>query len=109
MGEKINFPNANKAQNKILNKIKEQKEKEAKAKKDDFDEQKDREEFLYLWKHFDRRLRKILNDFKDDLHPKGYHGLEVLIKVKKDGASDDIKEEFIFSDKLKLYKITEIE
>ena len=108
MGEKIQFPGANEAQNEILNQIKEQKEKELKAKKDKFDEEKDRDEFLYLWKHFERRLRKILNDFRDDLHPKGFHSLEVLIKVKKDGASDAIKEQFIFSDDLKLFKITEI-
>ena len=108
MGKKIQFPKATPAQNEILNQIKEQKEKEAKAKQAKFDEEKDRNEFLYLWKHFDRRLRKVLNDFKDDLQPKGYYGLEVLIKVTKDGATDDLKEQFIFGDKLKLYKITQI-
>ncbi len=109
MGEMINFPRANEEQNKILNKIAEQKSKEAKAKQDKFDEDKDREEFLYLWKHFKARLDKYLNDYKDDLQPKGYHGLEVLIKIKKDDSSDKLKEEFLFSDKLKLFKITEIE
>ncbi|MBR9682647.1 MAG: hypothetical protein GOV02_03140 [Candidatus Aenigmarchaeota archaeon] len=109
MGEMIEFPNANEEQNKILNKIAEQKAKESKAKNDEFDKEKDREEFLYLWKHFEARLNKYLKDYKEDLQPKGYHGLEVLIRIKKDDSSDELKEKFIFSDKLKLFKITEIE
>ena len=111
MGKKkklIQFPNATEAQNKILNKIAEQKSKEAKAKKDEFDKEKDKEEFLYLWKHFERRLNKILKDFRDDLQPTGYHQLEVLVKIKKTNSSDDINEKFIYSDQLKLYKITQL-
>ena len=109
MGEKIEFPGANETQNKILNKIKEQKEKEAKAKKNDFDKEKDKSEFLYLWKHFDRRLRKILNDFRDDIYPKGQHGLEIIVKIKKNNSKDDVVEKFVYSDRLKLFKIVEIE
>lgn len=105
----IQFPNANEEQNKILNMIADQKLKEAKAKKDEFDKEKDKEEFLYLWKHFERRLNKYLEDFRDTLYPKGYHSLEVLIKIKKDKSTDVLREEFIFSDKLKLFKLTEIE
>jgi hypothetical protein len=109
MGKEIKFPNANEAQNKILNKIKEQKEKEAKAKKNAFDEEKDKQEFLYLWKHFDRRLRKILNDFKDDTYQKGHHGLEITVKIKKDNSKDNVIEKFVYSDRLKLFKLVEIE
>ena len=109
MGKKIEFPNANEAQNEILNQILEQKQKEAKAKKDEFDKEKDREEFLYQWKHFYDRLTKMLNDYRDDLQPKGYHSLEVQFIVKKDDSSDALKEKFVFSDRLKLFKITEIE
>jgi gas vesicle protein len=109
MGKKIEFPNANKAQNKILNQIAEQKEKEMKAKEDKFDEEKDRDEFLYLWKHFSDRLQKMLKDFRDDLQPKGYHSLEIQFIVKKDDSTDALKEKFIYGDKLKLFKITEIE
>lgn len=104
----IQFPNANEAQNKILNKIKEQKEKEAKAKNDQFDKEKDKEEFLYLWGHFERRLNKMLKDFKDDLQPTGYHSMVVTVKIKKDGANDDVVENFVYSDQLKLNKIVEI-
>lgn len=109
MSKEIEFPNANEAQNKILNKIKEQKEKEAKAKKNEFDEEKDKAEFLYLWKHFDRRLRKILNDFRDDIYQKGHHGLEITVKIKKDNSKDNVIEKFIYSDRLKLFKVVEIE
>ena len=108
MGEKIQFPNATEEQNKILNKIAEQKAKEAKAKKDSFDREKDKEEFLYLWKHFSRRLNKILKDFKDELQPSGYHQLVVTVKIKKDGSDDDVTESFVFSDQLKLNKIVEL-
>ena len=106
--KKIQFPNANEAQNEILNQIAEKKAKEAKAKADDFDKEKDKEEFLYLWKHFERRLNKILKDYKEDLQPYGYYGLEILVKVTKDGADDDLKEQFVYNDKLKLIKITEL-
>jgi len=109
MGKQIKFPNANEAQNKILNMIAEQKEKEIKDKQDEFDKEKDKDEFLYLWKHFDDRLRKILNDFKNDLQPKGYHGLVVTVRVQKDGSTDEIKEKFLYSDGLQLFKVTEIE
>lgn len=110
MSEKkpIQFPNANAAQNEILNQIAEKKSKEAKAKQDGFDKEKDKEEFLYLWKHFERRLNKMLKDYKEDLQPYGYYGLEIMVKVKKDGADDDLKEQFVYSDRLKLFKITEL-
>jgi hypothetical protein len=91
-----------------LNKIAQQKSKEAKAKKDEFDREKDKEEFLYLWKHFERRLNKILKDFKDDLQPTGYHSMVVTVKIIKDGATDDVKEQFVYNDNLKLNKIVEI-
>jgi hypothetical protein len=104
----IQFPNANEAQNDILNQIAEKKAKEAKAKADEFDKEKDKEEFLYLWKHFNRRLNKMLKDYEEDLQPYGYYGLEILVKVKKDGADDDLKEQFVYSDRLKLTKITEL-
>jgi hypothetical protein len=104
----IQFPNANEAQNKILNQISEQKLKEKKAKNDEFDKEKDKEEFLYLWKHFERRLNKILKDFKDDLQPTGYHSMVVTVKIKKDGADDDVTENFVYSDQLRLNKIVEI-
>lgn len=109
MGKTIQFPKANEAQNEILNQIYEQKQKEAKAKQDAFDAEKDRAEFLYQWKHFYDRLTKMLNDFRDDLHPKGYHGLEIQFIVKKDDSTDSVKEKYVFTDKLKLFKITEIE
>ena len=108
MGKKIQFPNANKAQNDILNKIAEQKAKEAKSKKDEFDKEKDKEEFLYLWGHFERRLNKILKDFKEDLQPTGYHSMVVTVKIQKDSATDDVVENFVYSDQLKLNKIVEI-
>jgi hypothetical protein len=108
MAKTIQFPGANEAQNKILNKIAQQKSKEAKAKKDEFDREKDKEEFLYLWKHFERRLNKILKDFKDDLQPTGYHSMVVTVKIIKDGATDDVKEQFVYNDNLKLNKIVEI-
>jgi hypothetical protein len=108
MTETIQFPNANEAQNKILNKISEQKAKEVKARKDQFDKEKDKEEFLYLWKHFERRLRKILNDFRDELQPTGYHSMVITVKIMKDGATDDVTENFVYSDQLKLNKIVEI-
>jgi len=105
----IQFPNANEAQNKILNKIAEQKMKEAKAKQDAFDAEKDKDEFLFLWKHFERRLNKMLKDFRDDIYQMGNYSLEVLVKVKKEGATDDLKEQFVYNDKLKLFKITQID
>jgi len=95
-------------QNEILNKIAEQKAKESKSKKDKFDKEKDKEEFLYLWKHFDRRLTKILKDFRDELQPTGYHKMVVTVKIEKDGASDDVTENFVYSDQLRLNKIVEI-
>ena len=104
----IKFPGANEAQNDILNQIASKKAKEAKAKQDGFDKEKDKEEFLYLWKHFNRRLTKMLEDYKNDLQPYGYYGLEIMVKVKKDGADDDLKEQFVYSDRLKLFKITEL-
>jgi len=109
MGKKIEFPNANEAQNKILNQIADQKSKELKAKQDEFDEDKDKEEFLYIWKHFDDRLRKMLNDYKDTLQPKGYHGLVVTVRVQKKDSTDELKEQFLYSDDLQLFKVTEIE
>jgi len=108
MGEKIQFPNATEAQNEILNKIAEQKSKEAKARQNKFDAEKDKEEFLYLWKHFHRRLSKILNDFKDDLQPTGYHKMIVTVKIEKEGSDDDVTEQFVYSDQLRLNKIVEI-
>ncbi len=108
MGKTVQFPKANEAQNKILNQILEQKQKEAKAKQDEFDAEKDREEFLYQWKHFYERLMKMLNDFRDDQQPKGCYGLEIQFIVKKDDSTDAVKEKFVFTDKLKLFKITEI-
>jgi len=105
----IEFPNATKEQNKILNKIAEQKLKEKKAEQNKFDAEKDKEEFLYLWGHFERRLQLLLEAFKNELYPKGYHGLEVLVKVTKDGSKDKIQEQFVFNDKLKLFHMTEIE
>jgi hypothetical protein len=109
MGDPIKFPNANEEQNKILNMIAEQKSKEAKASQDKFDAEKDKEEFLYLWKHFDDRLQRMLNDFKDDTYNSGIHSLEVNVTVKKKGATDAIKEQFIYCDKLKLFKTTELD
>lgn len=108
MGKTIKFPGANEEQNKILNMIAEQREKEEKAKKDDFDKEKDKEEFLYLWKHFDDRLGKILQDFRDVQYNKGTHSLEVTVRVKKQDGTDLLKENFVYSDKLKLFKETEI-
>ncbi|MGD2072033.1 MAG: hypothetical protein PVG65_00885 [Candidatus Thorarchaeota archaeon] len=107
MGKKIEFPGANEEQNKILNMIAEQKEKEAKAAQNAFDKEKDKEEFLYLWKHFDRRLKKTLEDFRDIQYTTGIHSLEVTIKVKKEGSTDSITEKFVYSDKLKMLKVTE--
>lgn len=105
----IQFPNANEEQNKILNMIAEKKAQELKAEKDAFDAKKDKDEFLYLWGHFERRLKKLLSDFRDVDYDKGTHSLEVYIKVKKDGSTDAIKEEFLYSDKLKMFKFTEVD
>ena len=105
----IKFPNANEEQNKILNMIAEQRSREAKAEQDKFDAEKDKDEFLYLWGHFERRLNKILSDFRDETYSSGLHSLEVDIKIKKKGATDAIKEQFIYCDKLKMFKLTEIE
>lgn len=104
----IEFSGANEQQNKILNMIAEQKQKEKKAKQDAFDAEKDKDEFLYLWKHFEKRLTKILNDFKDETYNTGQHSLEVFVKIKKDENKDIVQEKFIYSDKLKLFKVTEI-
>ena len=102
------FPGANEQQNKILNMIADQKEKESKAKQDAFDAEKDKDEFLYLWKHFDRRLKKMLKDFRDETYNSGQHSIEVIVKIKKDDNEDTLQENFVYSDKLKLFKITEI-
>ena len=102
------FPGANEQQNKILNMIADQKEKEAKAKQDAFDAEKDKDEFLYLWKHFDRRLKKMLKDFRDETYNSGQHSIEVIVKIKKDDNEDALQENFVYSDRLKLFKITEI-
>jgi len=109
MGEPIKFPNANEEQNKILNMIAEQKSKEAKAAQDKFDAEKDKEEFLYLWGHFERRLQKILDDFKDKTYNSGIHSLVVDITIKKKDSTDAIKEKFIYCDKLKMFKTTELD
>lgn len=103
----IKFPGANEEQNKILNMIKEQHDKRAKAAADEFDKEKDKEEFLYLWKHFEHRLNRYLADFRDKQSQTGFHSLEVTIKINKKDSTEVINENFIYSDKLKLYKITQ--
>lgn len=107
MGDKIKFPGANEEQNKILNMIAEQQAKKLKADEEAFDKEKDKDEFLYLWGHFERRLRVYLDEFRDKQSQTGFHSLEVLVKVKKKDSTDVIKENFVYSDKLRMQKITE--
>jgi len=109
MTNEIKFPNANEEQNKILNMIANQRAKEEKAKQKAFDAEKDKEEFLFLWRHFRDRLNKMLDDFVDDSYGTGYHGLEIVFKIKKDDSKDSIVEKFIYNDKLKMFKVTEID
>lgn len=109
MGKKIEFPNATKEQNKILNKIAEQKKKETEAEAYKLDKEKETKEFLFLWKHFEDRLQKQLKEFRDHYYQTGICSLEVLVKIKKEGSTDNLRENFVYDDKLKLYKIVEIE
>ena len=109
MSKEIEFPNANKQQNKILNMIAKQREKEVKAEQDAFDAEKDKDEFLYLWGHFKRRLEKQLDDFINDKYGTGIHGLEVLFRITKEDSTEELRSNYVYNDKLKMTKIEEIE
>lgn len=104
----IKFPNADEHQNKILNMIAEQEQKKLKAEQDTFDKEKDKTEFLYLWKHFKLRLNKYLDEFVDETYNDGRHSLEVTLTVKKDDSDDNVVENFVYNKRLNLKKILEI-
>jgi len=108
MSNEINFPNANEEQNKILNQIAKEVEMKEKEEQHKLDAEKDKDEFLYLWGHFERRLERILKNFKEDTYQTGVHSLEVTVKIKKKDSQEPLVENFVFNDKLKLTKITEI-